>query len=416
MLTTGATGLPKDSLDTRIRNVSSLPNGPYQLTGPTLSYDDYAGSPVHRFYQMWQQTDCSTSHASSSNPSGCLNDLFPWVEVTVGAGSNGQPQPSPFTDQTTGEGSISMGFYNVQTGDMPYFKSLADQYTLADNYHQPVMGGTGANSIMLGVGDALWFSDGKGNPTTPSTGLIEDPDPQSGTNNYYTQDGYGLSGANPPAGGTYSACADPSQPGVGPILGYLASLPYAPNPNCEPGHYYLLNNYNPGYFGNGQVDTIDPYTIPPSSVRNIGDVMNEHHVSWAYFGEGWNQYRQNPEDPNNVYCNICNPFQYATSIMTKPEVREAHLKDTQDLYEDIENGYLPAVSYVKPGGLNDGHPASSKFNLFESFTRKIITMLQAKPDLWASTAVFITSTRAAATGIPGTSSRSISSATAHASR
>jgi phospholipase C len=382
LLTTGASGLPKNSIDTRIANATSLPNGPYQLTGPRLSYDDYTGSPVHRFYQMWQQADCNAQQASAANPSGCLNDLFPWVEVTVGAGSNGQPQPAGFNDESTNEGAIAMGFYNVQQGDMPYFKLLADQYAIADNYHQPVMGGTGANSIALGFGDALWYSDGKGNPATPPADQIENPDPQPGTNNFYTQDGY--------SGGSYSACADPSQPGVGPIVSYLQSLPWHPGANCDPGHYYLLNNYNPGYFGNGQVDTTDPFTIPPSPVRSIGDVLLEHKVSWAYFGEGWNQYLQNPADKANVYCNICNPFQYETAIMTNPQVREAHLRDTQDLYEDIERGHLPAVSFVKPGGLNDGHPASSKFGLFEAFTKKIVTSIQNHPDLWASTAVFIT--------------------------
>ncbi|MBV8459172.1 MAG: hypothetical protein JO122_21480 [Acetobacteraceae bacterium] len=60
--------------------------------------------------------------------------------------------------------AIAMGFYNVQTGDEPYFNNLARQYTLADNYHQAVMGGTGANHIMLGSGDAYWYSDGHGNP------------------------------------------------------------------------------------------------------------------------------------------------------------------------------------------------------------------------------------------------------------
>ena len=35
-----------------------------------------------------------------------------------------------------------------------------------------------------------------------------------------------------------------SQPGVGPIVSYLKSLNI--DPRCEPGHYYLLNNYNPG--------------------------------------------------------------------------------------------------------------------------------------------------------------------------
>ncbi len=46
-----------------------------------------------------------------------------------------------------------MGFYNMQQGDAPYLKSLADQYSMSDNYHQAVSGGTGANHIMLGTGD-----------------------------------------------------------------------------------------------------------------------------------------------------------------------------------------------------------------------------------------------------------------------
>jgi phospholipase C len=52
-LTTGATGLPRGVVDTRLHNVHNLPNGPYQLT-PDIPYDAYAGSPVHRYYQMWQ--------------------------------------------------------------------------------------------------------------------------------------------------------------------------------------------------------------------------------------------------------------------------------------------------------------------------------------------------------------------------
>ena len=38
----------------------------------------------------------------------------------------------------------------------------------------------------------------------------------------------------------------------------------------------------------------------------------------------------------------------------------------------------------------DAHPASSKLDIFEGFTKNIITALQANPALWASTAVFIT--------------------------
>jgi phospholipase C len=76
--------------------------------------------------------------------------------------------------------------------------------------------------------------------------------------------------------------------------------------------------------------------------------------------------------------------------MTNAAVRTAHLKDTRDLYNDIKNGSLPAVSFVKPSGWADGHPASSKWDLFEGFVKKIVDDVKANPELWDSTAIFIT--------------------------
>jgi phospholipase C len=76
--------------------------------------------------------------------------------------------------------------------------------------------------------------------------------------------------------------------------------------------------------------------------------------------------------------------------MTDPSQRAAHLKDTTDLYADIASGDLPAVSYVKPSGLVDGHPSSSKLNLFEGFVKKIVDGVKANPELWKTTAIFVT--------------------------
>ena len=56
----------------------------------------------------------------------------------------------------------------MQQGDAPYFKSLADNYAMSDNFHQSVDGGTGANHIMFGHGDAIYFHDPNSNtPYTP---------------------------------------------------------------------------------------------------------------------------------------------------------------------------------------------------------------------------------------------------------
>jgi phospholipase C len=439
-LASGGTGLSSHVPDTRISNVSALPAGPFQLTNAsTFKYEDYAASPVHRFYQMWQQLNCSVSHATSTNPSGCNSQLFSWVEVTVGAGANGAAQPTNFSTDyspsavTTGEGSTALGFYNVQQGDAPYFKKLADKYAMSDNFHQSVNGGTGANHIMFGHGDMLYYTDASGkaavppngvkvftapynggaNPDTGTVNEIENPNPAAGTNNWYTEDGYGNSsnsGFPPPytaapasGGGSYTNCADTGQPGVGPIVNYLQSLATPIKPNCQAGHYYLLNNYNPGYFGNGKNAATDqnpantPFVIPPSTVPSIGDVLNKHSISWKYYGDQWNNYVNDPyqlnygtNGPNaDEYCTICNPFQYDKSIMSHPEQVKAHMADSVDLYADIAGNTLPAVSVVKPSGYVDGHPASSKLDLFEGFVKKIVKQVENSPYA-KDTAIMIT--------------------------
>jgi phospholipase C len=431
-LLTGGTGLSGKVPDTRIKGVngsapySSLLPGPFQLTNSmSFPYDSYANSPVHRFYQMWQQFDCKAGYATPANPSGCLADLFTWTEVTVGSNVNGKAQPANFSTDyapgavTTGEGATAMAFYNMLHGDAQYTKELADNYAMSDNYHQPVMGGTGANSIMLGFGDAIWFSDENGHPLVPPHNQmtfaggpvdeIENPNPVAGTNNWWTQDGYGGFGNNGGSvgvygGGSYSNCSDTSQPGVGPIVTYLGSLKPAIKPNCDPGHYYLLNNYNPGYFGDGSDAYTDtnpsntPFTIPGTTQRSIADVLLENNISWKSYNDQWDRYLGDKYQLNygtvgprsDQYCNICNPFQYQKQIMTNDAVRTAHITDTDELYKDIENGKLPAVSYVKPSGWVDGHPASSKWDLFEGFAKKIVDEVKSKPDLWATTAIFIT--------------------------
>jgi len=75
--------------------------------------------------------------------------------------------------------------------------------------------------------------------------------------------------------------------------------------------------------------------------------------------------------------------------MTNPELR-GNLQDVEELYGDIAKGELPAVAIVKPALYLDGHPASSKFGLFEAFCRKIVETIEAQPALWQHTAIMIT--------------------------
>jgi len=228
--------------------------------------------------------------------------------------------------------------------------------------------------------------------------LNANPNPRPGTVNQYTVDG------------NFVNCSDFNQPGVAPIVRYLEGLPYAAEPNCKQRAYYMVNNVNPGYLPNGALSGGN--NVPPSSVRSIGDALIEKNISWAYFGGAYNDavilanaaVKANPTSPNLTaaaladpahalgvaYCQICNPFQYDTSIMANAAVRTAHIKDTADLIADINNNTLPAVSIGKPDGLLDGHPQSSKIDLFEGYIRHVLDALEANPHLKAKTAIFIT--------------------------
>ena len=399
LLTTGASGAanttvltPVPDFDTRVANFSNLPNGPFPLEGASLPYDSYTGDTTHRLFEMWQQSDCSIKNATRQNPSGCLSDLYPFVITNYTNQLDSIFDNPPAIDDNGG--GNSMAFYNMQKGDVPVLKSLADQYAMSDNFHQSVMGGTGANHVMLGSGDAIFWTDSSGNPTVPPAVVLSNPNPLPGTDDVYTVDLL--------FNGNFAACADPAQPGVAAVRDYLASLPYRPNANCQASHFYMINNNSPGFLPDGTVDTsgiAGGGSIPPSNVRTIGEALNEKGISWAYYGGAYNAAVAFQHDPTNpdplvqigrAYCNICNFESYTSAIMGDSAQRAAHIKDTTDFFAAVDDGSLPAVSFVKPDGLLDGHPASSKEDLFEGMVKKVVDHLTGNPELFASTVLFVT--------------------------
>jgi len=370
LLRTGASGLPMFTTDTRVPNATTLPNGSFASTSATRPYDSYVGDMVHRLFHMWQQSDCNVMNATADNPSGCLNDLYPFVGVA----------------RNDGSGSNSMAFLNVQKGDAPVFKRLADKYTLNDNYHQPIMGGTAVQHQMIQTADDVFWETFQ-TVTQPPLASVADPDPKSSTNAAFTRDKQ------------WTNCSDVTQPGIGPIVSYLASLPWHPSPNCDPGHFYMINNLSPGFLPNGTIDSANILSgskVPPSTLRTIGDALNEKGISWAYYGGGYDaavRVANGSTVPADLliagnYCDICNAFSYASSIMGDATQRQAHIKDAIDFFAALEKGQLPAVAYVKPDSLVDGHPASSKLDLFEAMVENIVDRL--KLDKNKDTALIVT--------------------------
>ena len=361
---------------------ANLPNGPFQNT----RYAAYAlsvsnplgnltGDPVHRFFQMWQQTGGDNAKL----------DLYTWVATTTGQGGD----TSGVTPANPSQGGELMGFANMATGDAPFFKSLATQYAISDNYHQSIMGGTGANFFALATADVARYNDG--GVTTPPANQIENPNPMPQTPNFYAQDGY--------SGGSYVDCSDAAQPGVGPILSFLGGL--GVKSNCDAATYYLVNNYGLGYDMAGNAQPIGPnnFTLPPQTVPTVAEALAAKHVAWKWYTGG----RETADVTADAaafgvpvavaqgaqYNTIGDPLVASSNVMGNATLK-AGLAGLTSLYRDIAAGTLPAVSFVVPKNLDSGHPGYSVPAKYELFLQDLIAKVKANPTLWAHTAIIIT--------------------------
>ncbi|MDP2903040.1 MAG: alkaline phosphatase family protein [Methylovulum sp.] len=383
---------------------ADLPNGPFQITKyvPYGSANSATGDPAHRFFQMWQQTGGNNFDHS----------LFTWVATTAGiGGDNITDAPVPGDAKQGGE---LMGFFNMSQGDAPLFKQLANNYALSDNFHQTVMGGTGANFFAIATGDVAVYNNA-GILATPPANQIENPNPQAGTENFYTQDGY--------QGGSYVNCSDGKQPGVRSILSILRKNNRAGN--CEKGAFYLVNNYDVPFNVDGTAKELgaDKFVYPPQTVPTIGEALSAKEVSWKWYTAGRDagdvlnddiyplirasvdaQVPTTIPEPDRtqivdaktygttqgaVYNSIGDPHNASSNVVGTPALRD-HLKGMETFLSDVNNGTLPAVSFVVPKNLVSGHPGYSAPALYELFINNLVNAVQSKPALWANTAIIIT--------------------------
>ncbi|MBV8467298.1 MAG: hypothetical protein JO218_15260 [Burkholderiales bacterium] len=369
---------------------STLPNGPFQITKyvPYATATSATGDPVHRFFQMWQQTGGDNSQ----------HDMFVWPATQVGQGGG----TTGITAANPGQGGELMGFVNMQTGDAPYFNALAQQFAVSDNYHQWIMGGTGMNFFALATADLPWFNY-NGQVIAPPLNQIENPNPTPGTADFFLNDGY--------EGGSYVNCSDPNQPGVSAILSYLQTKGVPSN--CDAGKYYLVNNYSPAFDMNGVPQPIGPnnYNYPAQTVPTIGDALSAKGVSWK-----WYTGARNPADvvadaqqfgvPVPVaqgaqYNNLGDPLMASGKIVGKSTFltdgsggvvvdKYGQLRGLTDFYADVKGGTLPAVSFVVPKNLDSGHPGYSIVAKYELFLNQLISQVTANPKLWQHTAIIVT--------------------------
>ena len=266
------------------QDASALPPGPFQLTQnvqtPHFPLRRLRGEPGPPVVPDVAGDGLQRRDRDHEEPVG-----LPGGSIPLGRDhglSRLQRQGRP-PAELIGEGSTAMWFLQCPGGRHALFEVARRPYTISDNYHQGVMGGTGANRFMLGTGDVTWFSNGATatqrcrrttrstppSPGTPVAGHSSAPcrkDRKSGSVCLAAQATISIlrtataaapapTATSPNAnygGGSYVNCADPNQPGVKEVDSYLAALSPDRQTATASGHYYLVNNYNPGYFGDGK--------------------------------------------------------------------------------------------------------------------------------------------------------------------
>jgi len=161
-----------------------------------------------------------------------------------------------------------------------------------------------------------------------------------------------------------------------------SNLTRTPEPD---GYYRVINTSQPSYW------PFAPYGpfVPPLTNKHIGDLLSAQtpSVSWKWYSQGWNQAVEGNPDPLFQYHH--QPFNYFKNLAPGTPGRVAHLGDYTDLEQDLAQGTLPAVSFVKFQGEYNSHPGYAQIVQGSKAVAALITLIQ-KSTAWPTTAIFLT--------------------------
>jgi len=196
--------------------------------------------------------------------------------------------------------------------------------------------------------------------------------------------------------------------------GSTTTSPAIPDPDKN-GNGSVNGDLDPAFDGcsdNGHVST-NPLGVVTS--KNIGDLLNNQHITWGWFQGGFI-----PSGTSTAGFPLCGstspniggaqvtqyvphhePFQYYASTAnpnhTKPSSEAAigrtdaanHQYDISDFFTTLQDGNMPAVSFLKPPAAQNAHPANSDPLDEQAFLVNTINQIE-RSHFWSSTAIVVT--------------------------
>jgi phospholipase C len=176
----------------------------------------------------------------------------------------------------------------------------------------------------------------------------------------------------------------------------------------------LYSDEDPFYDQCSDTDHTTDGALAALTGENIGDLLNASHVSWGWFEGGFAPTSSNSggavcgSEHENIggsevadYVPHHNPFAYYASTANPahlPPTSESeigltdqanHQYDLSDFYETLQDGNMPAVSYLKAPAYEDAHPGYSDPLDEQEFLVNTINQIE-ESKYWSSTAIVIT--------------------------
>jgi acid phosphatase len=376
-------------MDLNLRTVNQSPAGPLSETCTQLVTLGDGSTPTISSHFSNAPYNIDTYIPATARTCPPLNNLFGFgngiLDPNGGAGGCTRDLVHRFYQEQyqlnggmqnryiTGSDSAAMTFGYYDTTQLPIYEYLhsngAPKYVIADEFFQAAFGGSFLNHQFLIAAAAPAFN---------GTHAVLDP-------------------AGMPRGKFHT----PPTPFAGPYPLYSTNYDVIDgNTTQECGQLWTVATLQCGNYG---VNTLVPWyqptatfaaKLPPiddtSTPMNIGDELSDAGVAWAYYGGGWDNAVGNQNglgwtngsgpkcsDPGGPdtgasgdgagnpggfpYCPHYSfqqhhyPFAYFLRYAPGHADR-SHLQDEQNFFAAAAAGELPAVSFVKPLGVDNEHP------------------------------------------------------------
>ncbi|HMG83335.1 MAG TPA: alkaline phosphatase family protein [Ferruginibacter sp.] len=97
--------------------------------------------------------------------------------------------------------------------------------------------------------------------------------------------------------------------------------------------------------------------VPNQTNPTIGDRLSDKNISWAWYSGGWDSALAGHPDPTFQFHH--QPFIFYANYADGTAAKAAHLRDETEFIDSATHGTLPAVSFIKPLGINNEHPGYS---------------------------------------------------------